>query len=151
MLLPYPNPVISAMVLSDDMLVENFKECRQIHRDIQAGEGNYPDAQRWEDHLVYLMLIGDCMSRELTRRGLGELHQVNLILQHPRNMYPAYWKNIVAPTLEKVDVSSMGEYETWGPDVYPEELPDVEDTVDPMYEQNRRDAEAEQEQVDGAQ
>lgn len=147
MLLPYPNPVISAAVMHDADLLGVYQQCRKIHRDIQAGEGNYHEAKNWEPYIVYLMLIGDCMARELTRRGLGELYQVNLILQHPRNMYPAYWKNILVPSWLH-EIIEPQENQVWGPDVYPEELPDVgtDDSTDVPAEHD-----GEQEQVDGAQ
>ena len=148
MLLPYPNPVISAAVMHDADLLGVYQQCRKLHKDIQAGE-TYAEAKNWEPYIVYLMLIGDCMSRELTRRGLGELYQVNLILQHPRNMYPAYWKNILVPAWLHEIVESIPN-EVWGPDVYLEELPDVVE-AEPTESGDTDVAEAEQEQVDGAQ
>lgn len=119
--LPYANPVISAVTVSNDILVENFKECRRIHKHIQAGEADDVEAE-WDKNLIYLMMMGDCFAREIERRGL-EI-ETNLILQHPLEPFPDYWKNIIVPEfLEKWKPTMKGT--EWGPDIYPEEKENV--------------------------
>jgi hypothetical protein len=122
MLLPYANPVISAAVLNDSDLVNIFHQCRKIHRDYQAGE-EYDESKLWGPSLVYLMMVGDCMAREIQRRRLPDV-ETNLILQHPQNPFPEYWRNIIVPAWlnEIVMDRASSQYEfVWGPDFYPEE------------------------------
>jgi len=129
MQLPYANPVISAAVLPDDDLCGVYEMCRKIHKDVQAGE-KYPDAVKWEPKLVYLMMIGDCMAREIVRRDLKM--NVNLILQHPQEPFPDYWKTIIVPEWLN-DIVEWRTDEVWGPDMYPaeaEEASTEEEAVD---------------------
>lgn len=122
MFLPYANPVISAVTITDEELIDNFKECRLTHKHIQAGEANDDEAE-WSPNLVYLMFMGDCFAREIDRRGLEV--ETNLILQHPQEPFPGYWKNIIVPSfLENWKPKMKGT--VWGPDIYPEEKEDVE-------------------------
>jgi len=115
MYLPFPNPVISAAVLPDNVVLDNFRDARDLHRDIQAGEA---EDSEWKPYLVYLMMIGDCMAREIVRRGL--IFEPNLILQHPQNQYPDYWKSILVPNFEfwHGDMDQDGSL-GWFPDTYP--------------------------------
>lgn len=96
MLVIYANPVINAAVLQDVDLTINFDESRRIHRDIQAGVELDEEGQFWSKNLVYLMMFGDCMAREIVRRKLA--HETNLVLQHPQAPFPSYWQDIEVPT-----------------------------------------------------
>lgn len=115
MYLPFPNPVISAAVLPDKVVLDNFRDARDLHRDIQAGEA---EDSEWKPYLVYLMLLGDCMAREITRRGLD--FETNLILQHPQNQYPDYWRNILVPNFQ-FWADEQQHVQAWMPEHYPEE------------------------------
>lgn len=128
MFLPYANPVISAATLMDNVLVDNFNESRRINSSIQAGE--IEDVEElWVPYQVYLMLIGDCMAREIRRRGLNV--ETNLILQHPQDPFPDYWKNIIVPEfINKKNI--VQDSIVWGPEIYPEKTVDgqAEEVVD---------------------
>lgn len=115
MLLPHANPVVSAHVISDEALIANFEECRQIHKNIQAGECG-EDEKKWSPNVVYLMLVGDCMAREMMRRELKA--ETNLILQHHQNPFPDFWKNIIVPEF-MFDIQSQND-DGWDSDKYPE-------------------------------
>lgn len=123
MLVIYANPVINAAVLQDVDLVINFDESRRIHRAIQAGDELDEEGQFWSKSLVYLMMFGDCMAREIVRRKLD--HETNLVLQHPQEPFPSYWQDIEVPTEGmREDASSFRAnvaYTEREPFVYPQE------------------------------
>ena len=123
MFLPYANPVISAATLMDNVLVDNFNESRRINSSIQAGEINDVE-ELWVPYQVYLMLIGDCMAREIRRRDLNV--ETNLILQHPQDPFPDYWKNIIVPDfINKKNI--VRDSIVWGPEIYLEQAEEVVD------------------------
>lgn len=92
---PYRSPVVTALALPDEMLKEQFERSRRIHREVQSDILTGPEHEMWKDHLPYLMLVGDCAVREMRRRGEREFG--NLILEHPINPVPEYWKRIAVP------------------------------------------------------
>lgn len=77
--LPHANFVASSSVLDDDKLVWAAKRARVVQEVIQhmpphPKEGDNPDhwedADDWRDHILSLMLLRDCLGREMVRRGL---------------------------------------------------------------------------------
>ena len=78
-ILPHANFVASVSILDDDKLIWAAKRARVVQEVIQhfqphPKEGDNPehwdDADDWRDHILALMLLRDCLGREMTRRGL---------------------------------------------------------------------------------
>lgn len=71
--LPHANFVASSSVLDDDKLILAAKRARVAQEDIQhfshhPNDGD--DADDWRYHILALMLLRDCLGREMVRRGL---------------------------------------------------------------------------------
>lgn len=120
LIIPFANPVYSAMKLQDEDLINNFHWAREEHRKIQA-DRDYES--QWRPVIVYLMMLGDCAAREIQRRGLDV--ETNLILQIPAEPFPSYWKDIEVPDFIEGLAAESGlklygdRYEFWD-GVYPE-------------------------------
>lgn len=78
-ILPHANFVASSSVLDDDKLIWAAKRARVVQEAIQhfpphPKEGDNPDhwddADDWREHILALMLLRDCLGREMTRRDL---------------------------------------------------------------------------------
>lgn len=77
--LQHANFVAASLAMSDEKLIWAANRARTVQEVIQhmppwPKEGDNPDhwddADDWRDHTLALMLLRDCLGREMTRRGL---------------------------------------------------------------------------------
>lgn len=86
-MLQHPNYVASVMAMSDTELRTAAALARSVHIEVQGG-GNgkldtlknpirakearviSPDALMWREHILALMLLRDCIGREMISRGM---------------------------------------------------------------------------------
>lgn len=83
--LPFPNFVVSALVLDYRRLGKQRVECSQLQNALQSGGSSgwrqHPACVMWEQHIVALMLYRDCCIREWVRRGYN--NNMPMMLESP--------------------------------------------------------------------
>lgn len=70
--LPFANFAVCAMVLSDHHLDVALYDARKVQDCLQGrllGYSTHPVVAMWRKNMLALMMYGDCMLRELHRRG----------------------------------------------------------------------------------
>lgn len=71
--LPHANFAVTAMVLHERELRESLRGARQVQDAMQGrmvGAEQHPNVLAWDGCILAVMMYGDCMVRELHRRGL---------------------------------------------------------------------------------